>query len=165
MGERLGLFTSSTATAFCHSIPLSTTLWDQTAMRKHLLQCFKNENMVPFLAWVCLPGMCLSLPPLLKSRLSLQSVWKCAVSLGCHVIGDRRWPNVHCVGCGNTRHAKTFQTWFSVIITSSLILLMNSLLCVYMYSHCYYYQELYTAVTTASLHTHLQIAWWEVCTF
>ena len=47
-GSDCGLFAIATATALCHEIPPSNTMWDQCRMRAHLIKCFENGKMLPF---------------------------------------------------------------------------------------------------------------------
>ena len=43
-----GLFAIATATAFCSGILPSSRIWDQSAMRIHLVNCFESRLMMPF---------------------------------------------------------------------------------------------------------------------
>ena len=44
-GSDCGLFAIATATALCHEIPPSNTMWDQCRMMAHLIKCFENGKM------------------------------------------------------------------------------------------------------------------------
>ena len=44
-GSDCGLFTIATATALCHGIPPSNTMWDQCRMRAHLILPFSRRNI------------------------------------------------------------------------------------------------------------------------
>ncbi len=92
-----GLFAIATATALCHGIPPSTTLWDQKAMREHLLQCFTKEMLVPFPAWD-VPG------PTTIDEEPAVATHSVKVYCLCRLPCDRRQKMAQCVLCGMWYH-------------------------------------------------------------
>ena len=50
-GSDCGLFAIATATSLCHGLLPGLTLWDQTVMRVHLMECFETGELLPFPGW------------------------------------------------------------------------------------------------------------------